>query len=234
MVQMYVGETENFSQRIKDHNQKKDWWTHFIVFQSVGASLNKAHVRYLEYVFWKKANESTQIDLMNDKEPNEPNLSEEDLADLKIFEENILYILEAMNLGYFTSTGLSNKSSLPVEGEYKTNVPKTDFEAFMKKQGEKYILKAGSHLKKVPKESFEKKNTSYFKKWHNIINSEKVQHMNEEVCRLLEDMEFTSPSAAGAIVKGQSTNGLEAWKNTQTGLSIKEELLDKEGIEEAD
>jgi len=229
MVQMYVGETENFSRRIKNHNQNKDWWTHFIVFQSEGSSLNKAHVRYLEYVFWKKANESTQIELMNDQNPKEPNLSEEDVADLRIFEENILYILEAMNLGYFTNHGSKITNINSSNGtEYKMGVPKTDYEAQMIMIDDKYILKAGSYVRLVSAESFEKRNQSYYKKWNQITNSDLVEKVNDEVGKLLEDLEFSSASAAGAIVKGRSTNGLANWKNAKSGLSIKEELQEQE------
>lgn len=229
MVQMYVGETENFSRRIKNHNQNKDWWTHFIVFQSEGSSLNKAHVRYLEYVFWKKANESTQIELMNDQNPKEPSLSEEDVADLRVFEENILYILEAMNLGYFTNYGskITNINSEECS-EYKMAVPKTDNEALMIKAEDKYILKAGSYLRIVPTESFERRSKSYYKKWNQLVNSDLVEKIDNETGRLHQDLEFSSASAAAAIIKGRSTNGLTSWKNVNTGLSLKEEIQEQE------
>ena len=231
VVQMYVGETENFSRRIRNHNHRKDWWTHFIVFQSEGSSLNKARVLYLEYVFWKKANESTQIELRNEQVPKEPILSEEDVADLKIFKENILYILEAMNLGYFTHSGTNIVHNDSVESEYTITLPKSDYKAYMEKVGDLYILKAGSYLRKVPVNSFEKSNKGYFRKWSKITNSELVENINEKVCKLIKDLEFTSPSAAAAIVKGRSINGAEEWKNTESGLSINEELQEKITIE---
>ena len=191
MVQMYVGETENFMRRIKNHHQTKDWWTHFIVFQSEGTSLNKAHVRYLEYLFWDKANNSPEIQLMNDMEPKEPRLSEEDIADFKIFEENILFILEAMNLSYFSTK--KNVSTFSIESqEYSCKVPNSDYEARMVQIDESYILKAGSYLKKIPRESFERMNSGYFNKWQQITSSNIVEHINNEVCKLKEDLEFRS------------------------------------------
>lgn len=227
MVQMYVGETENFMKRIKNHHQTKDWWTHFIVFQSEGSSLNKAHVRYLEYIFWDKANNSTEIELMNDQSPKEPKLSEEDIADLRIFEENILFIMEAMNLGYFTT----NKEAVLTgahTSEYQCKVPNTDYIATMVNVDESYILKSGSYLRKVPRESFEKVNSGYFKKWQQITTSDFVEHINEKVCKLNKDLEFSSPSAAGAMVRAGATNGLTNWKNKVTGKSIKEELSEQQ------
>ena len=46
--QIYIGETEDISQRIKDHTDKKDWWTSAIMITDTGDELNKAHVKYLE------------------------------------------------------------------------------------------------------------------------------------------------------------------------------------------
>jgi hypothetical protein len=226
MIQMYVGETENFLQRIKNHHQKKDWWTHFIVFQSEGNSLNKAHVRYLEYIFWKKAEESAQIQLMNDQNPKMPNLSKEDVADLQIFEDNILYILEAMNLGYFSSSFLVTANDFN-STEYQCKIPSTDYEATMIKRGESYILKSGSYLKKRPKESFGKNNSGYYNKWQEITNSDYVKSIDSNVCLLEKDLEFNSPSAAGAMVRAGAINGLTTWKNKKTGKSIKEELSEE-------
>ncbi|MFG1523854.1 GIY-YIG nuclease family protein [Halobacteriovorax sp. RZ-3] len=226
MVRMYVGETNNFLSRLKIHHQKKDWWTHFIVFQSNGNSLNKAHVQYLEHLFWEKANESTQIEVMNDQVIKQPSLSEEDVADLAIFEENILFILEAMNLGYFNSHKEASSSTDTVE--YTSNVPYSEYSAQMLRIDDTYVLKAGSHLRTKARASFEKRNSGYFKKWQEIINSSNVEHIDNEVCRLNKDLEFSSPSAAGVMVKAGATNGLTQWRNTQTGKTIKEELGDIE------
>jgi len=223
MVQMYVGETENFLRRIKNHHQGKDWWTHFIVFQSEGSSLNKAHVRYLEYIFWKKAGESTQIQLMNEQNPQMPKLSEEDMADLQIFEDNILYILEAMNLGYF-SGNISVQTIDTNSTEYVCKVPNTEYEATMIQIDESYILKSGSYLRRLPRDSFNKHNQGYFKKWQEITNSDFVEIIDDNTCLLKKDLEFNSPSAAGSMVKAGAINGLTTWRNKNTGKSIKDEL----------
>lgn len=232
MVQLYVGETENFLKRIKSHHQSKDWWTHFIVFQSEGSSLNKAHVRYLEYIFWDKANQSTQIQLMNDQNPKCPKLAEEDQADLKIFEDNILFILEAMNLSYFSNNKAFGLQDNANASEYVCKVPNSKYEAHMAKIDEIYILKAGSYLKRTPRDSFGRKKTGYFKKWQEITNSDIVEVVDEDVCRLVKDLEFNSPSAAGAMVRAGATNGLTSWKNSKTKLTLKEEILEKEELDE--
>ncbi|MDA9817860.1 GIY-YIG nuclease family protein, partial [Flavobacteriaceae bacterium] len=48
--QIYIGESENFTKRIKDHERKKDFWSLAITFHSQTNDLTKADVKYLEYL----------------------------------------------------------------------------------------------------------------------------------------------------------------------------------------
>lgn len=219
-VSLYVGETDSFVERIKNH-VNKEWWDTFVVFQSKDNLLNKAHVKHLERVFWLLAQDSTQIELMNSTSPGGANLAEEDLSDLKTFEENILFILEAMNLGYFSQkNALIQSANLPT---YKTDVD--DQEATMVIDNESYILKAGSFLKITPRESFERNNHGYFSRWKEISSDPKLVKPHSSTLGILKtDLEFTAPSLAGAIVKGGATNGLTAWRNIKTRKTLKEEL----------
>ncbi len=221
-VNMYVGESENFVNRLQNHIQK-DWWTHFIVFQSEGSFLNKAHIRYLEYVFWDKANNSPEINLLNSQSPKKPNLSEDDISDLKVFEENMLFVLEALSLGFFSSNQ-DIASSSTVEGTYTCKVPNSDQHATMIKLADRYILKSGSCLKSTPRESFEKSKNGYFERWKKIMNPDYVEHTDQGYSILKKDLEFTSSSAAGAIVRAASTNGPLSWINKETGSTLKDEL----------
>jgi hypothetical protein len=45
---IYVGEAEEFSKRITQHNLMKDFWNLVMVFASKDDNLTKAHVKYLE------------------------------------------------------------------------------------------------------------------------------------------------------------------------------------------
>ncbi|NJL25223.1 MAG: GIY-YIG nuclease family protein [Calothrix sp. SM1_5_4] len=47
-VDIYVGETDNFADRLTNHVQSKDFWSQFVVFVSKDKNLTKAHVRHLE------------------------------------------------------------------------------------------------------------------------------------------------------------------------------------------
>ena len=45
----YIGETENFRERVKDHDYKKEFWQKALVFISKDQDLTKADVQYLEH-----------------------------------------------------------------------------------------------------------------------------------------------------------------------------------------
>lgn len=222
MVNMYVGETENFSNRIKHHHRNKDWWSHFIVFQCDGSYLNKAHVKHLEKLFYERAKVSPQIELMNEQEPNASPLSEEDESDLKLFEDNMLFIMEALNIGFFSKEIPENTEDAE---HYQMSVPHCDYHAQMTVVEDIFILKKGSYLRKVPRDSFKARNLGYFKKWQEIITSDDVADIDANACQLKIDLEFNSSSAAAAIVAGGSQNGPKTWKNLKTGKTLKEELM---------
>ena len=45
----YIGETENFRERVKDHDSKKAFWQKALLFISKDAAMTKADVQYLEH-----------------------------------------------------------------------------------------------------------------------------------------------------------------------------------------
>lgn len=47
--QAYIGETESFKERVKEHDYKKAFWQKALVFISIDQDLTKADVQYLEH-----------------------------------------------------------------------------------------------------------------------------------------------------------------------------------------
>lgn len=47
--QAYIGETENFKERVKDHDSKKAFWQKALIFVSKDEDMTKADVQYLEH-----------------------------------------------------------------------------------------------------------------------------------------------------------------------------------------
>lgn len=63
---LYIGETDDIGNRLRNHALKKDWWSEAICITSNNEALNKAHVRYLESELIEQARNLRKIALDNE------------------------------------------------------------------------------------------------------------------------------------------------------------------------
>jgi len=98
---IYIGEGDVIRNRIDSHYQNKDFWDRGIVFTASNNSLNKAHVKWLEYALVNRAVQAQRSILENGTEPQEPSLSEAERADTDAFLNEILQILPLVGLRAF-------------------------------------------------------------------------------------------------------------------------------------
>lgn len=237
LTEIYIGETDDFTKRISDHSQSKDWWDRFIVFVNKDKNFTKAHVRYLERELFLLASRSiANLKVMNTKEPGGASLAESDVSSMKEFLSNIQFVLETLGLSYFSSdpgehkqedkntsekqsvNGMSFYITLPKELSENGKPP---LKAFMEVKNNVYILKAGSFLRKVARESFSEHDHSYFVLWKQIVESNAVEELeNTQLVKTVRDIEFRAPSAAGSVVRARSTNGRTEWKRTSDDKSL--------------
>ena len=89
----YIGETENFKERVKDHDSKKAFWQKALIFISKDAAMTKADVQYLEYRAIADAKKAKNFVLNENKQtPNEPNLPEYQKDNMNEFFEDIKFL----------------------------------------------------------------------------------------------------------------------------------------------
>ena len=65
--QAYIGETENFRERVKDHENKKSFWQKALIFVSKDADMTKVDVQYLEHKAIAEAKKSNTFTLNENK-----------------------------------------------------------------------------------------------------------------------------------------------------------------------
>jgi|GEM_PF-238538 len=251
---LYVGETENFIDRLSQHAQSKDmgWWDTFIVFVSKDQSLNKAHVKYLERRVYLLAKQIIEITTKNSKEPGGAKLSESDEAYAEAFLGEMQYLLEALGFRYLSPNETQESApalTKPIE-RTKLNPSKLEgiefemtlsrelglvngnpYTAKMVVKNGAYILKAGSSIRAEATESFQNQH-GYFSQWSKIVGSDAVRPTdNKKVLQTTKDLEFRAPSGAGAIVRARATDGRSQWirmSDHKTLAEIEAEQL-KEG-----
>ena len=97
----YIGETEDCYDRIKTHNKNKDFWNYAVVFSSKSNTFTKSHVKFLEYLCIKHANEIGRYETDNQSTPSKPYITESMEADLMDNFETIKILLSTLGFPIF-------------------------------------------------------------------------------------------------------------------------------------
>lgn len=210
----YIGEGEDISERIRNHDARREWWSNAVLIVSSANNLNKAHVKYLEARLIEEARSVARVALENGNTPSRPSLSEAAQANMEAFLEYILMVLPALRIDSFLQ-----KKRPVVQLTSSGSDTGTAFELFLKKEnirataillnGE-FIVEAGSMARKSWVGTREDK-TSYWKLFDELV--EQGVLADEGAYRVFKtNYAFSSTSAAGAVVNGRSTAGPLAWK----------------------
>lgn len=98
----YIGETENFRERVKEHDSKKSFWQKALLFISKDAAMTKADVQYLEHLAIAEAKQSNSFVLDENKQtPKAPNLPEYRKDDMNGFFEDVKFLTSFIGCAIF-------------------------------------------------------------------------------------------------------------------------------------
>jgi hypothetical protein len=211
---LYVGEAESIRERIKAHLEK-DFWNQIIYFISKDENLTKAHIRYLEGNLIEQAHQANRALVMNGQNSG-AKLPESDRADMEIFLEKIYQLLPVLGVELLVNT--ARKAATDTEKEVlcceikglKARGHLTP-NGFLVLRGSQAVLKDRASAKKYP----------WPLNMRQRLKDEGVLSLSEDHLIFTRDEEFSSPSAAAAVVHGGHANGLVAWKD-RSGKTLKE------------
>ena len=207
----YIGETEDCFERLKLHNKSKDFWNYAVVVTSKSNTFTKSHVKYLEHVCIKSANEIGRYDTDNLSAPAKPYITESMEADLLDNFETIKVLLATLGFPIFEEIRKSSrkKELLYCKGK----------DAFA--QGgmidDGFVVLKGSKANKDETKTAGTWVTGMRKK----LLDDEILTPNNGVFIFAEDFVFGSPSAAAAAVLGRRANGWTEWKD-KDGKTIDE------------
>lgn len=216
---VYIGEAEYMLQRLKQHINEKEYWNDCIVVISKDNLLNKAHIKYLENVFYNFAKSSGRFTVINANTPTKSSVSEYDEAMLEEFISNTKLLVNALGYKVFdTVTKKTPKKEQEQIEFYLKSGKGADAQGLMVADG--FAVLKGSKLSIQVSKAFP---AHWMKKRQMLLNK---QIINSEYI-FESDYIFTSPSAAAAVILGRSANGLTEWKthNGKTIKAIEEEKL---------
>ncbi len=210
----YIGEAEVIRDRLKQH-KAKEFWVSAIVFVSKDENLTKAHVRYLENRLLAEAGQIDRFTL-EQNQAGGSRLPESDREDMEVFLSRIRQLLPVLGsdllipvaqpAAKLQSGGLLFCRRKGAEGRgHRTP------DGFVVLKGSTAVLQERESAKSWPATIATRKQL--------IADGTLIQ--TNAFYEFTRDVQFSSPSAAAAVIEGGSANGLIEWK-TKDGVTLKE------------
>jgi len=211
---IYIGEAECIKDRIKSH-LSKDFWNHVTFFITKDENLTKAHIRYLEGRLIDTAKRAGRFIVMNTQSSGSK-LPESDREDMEIFLDKMQQVLPVLGVDAFVD--IASIESKEKHRELLTcSIKDITARGYLTPDG--LVVLAGSEAVLIERGSAQKY-PAVLAQRNQLIATNSLVVKNEKLY-FTKDIEFSSPSAAAAVIHGGSANGLTAWKNS-SGKTLKE------------
>jgi hypothetical protein len=210
----YIGEAEVIRERLKQH-KTKEFWVSAIVFVSKDENLTKAHVRYLESRLLAEAAKVNRFTL-EQNQAGGAKLPESDREDMEVFLARIRQLLPVLGSDIFAPIAQAAAKAQP-GGVLYCRIKGAEGRGQRTVNG--FVIFRGSTA--VLEERPSAENYPYVMAQRKQLIAEGVLTEKDGFLAFARDAEFSSPSAAAAVIHGGSANGLIAWK-TEGGKSLKQ------------
>ena len=215
---VYIGEAENVKERLVQHlrdsqaEKEKYYWTTAVLF--TGRDLNKALIRYLENRFVEIARTSNRYKVLTKNTYRNTVMKESQISAMDEFIENIKVLINA--LGYKVLEPLVSQNTTGAIDEasivYSITTGSASARGIVTAEG--FVVYKGATINE--KISIKNVNPGIVK-LREKYNSEKRVVDNT----IMEDLLFSSSSAAACFVLGYSVSGPKTWK-AEDGRTLKE------------
>ena len=221
---VYIGEAEDLSKRLDEHNKKKEFWEIAIGISSKDLNLTKAHVMYLESRCIEIAREAKRVELDNSQSPKPSKLPEADEAWMEEFLENLKLLLASVGYKILEKVVPKDQEEItPVQ----TNVELDPLVYCKSKQkgvkgvgrwtSDGFVVYADSTAVKKNAPTTVEKNKRKAKE----LLEDKIIESKGEIYEFVKDFIFGAPSGASSFILGNASNGWDDWK-TEGGDTLDE------------
>ena len=199
--QAYIGETENFRERVKDHENKKSFWQKALIFVSKDADMTKVDVQYIEHKAITEAKKSNTFTLNENKQvPKAPNLPEYQRDTMDEFFEDIKFLASFIGCNIFEITKPKEEHIFYTKGRGG------NAKGFYSSSG--FTVLKGSVIAEESTPSF------HWKEKREKLLSEYTTKKGLALI-VTSDITFSSPSTAAMFCLGRSANGWDEWKDKE-------------------
>ena len=211
---IYVGEAESIRDRVKSHLDK-DFWNQIIYFISKDENLTKAHIRYLEGKLIEKARTAGRA-MVTNGQTSGAKLPESDREDMEVFFEKINQLLPVLGVELLVP---SSATAVEASGKEVLLCEIKGIKARGHRIPNGFLILKGSQAVLQERPSSEK--YPWARNMRQELKKDGVLVEQKDHLLFTKDAEFSSPSAAAAVVHGGHSNGLIVWKNGK-GNTLKE------------
>lgn len=221
-LRCYIGKTESFAHRFRDHDRKKEWWDRAVIVVSRDDSFNEGHWGQLEALLVEAARIAQRCTLDDNKQtPQLRKLSEAQVSDVEVFLGQLRGVLPVLGINVLRTSAPASAVA-PAEAPpavasptFTLSVPRRAIAAHAQVVGDEFIVLAGSTVTPtwVGKASTQSTRRAYesMRAQHDKLVSDGSIRVDGATAVLTRDVPFASPSTAGAIVTGRACNGRVAW-----------------------
>src|SRR5579859_570992 len=145
---VYIGESENVWQRLKQHEQS-DTKSHFervAVVTSTDTSLTKGHIRYLESRLISIAIRAGRASIANGTSPELPPLPPADRDDMEVFLDYIQLFLPVLGLNFVLPPPRLPQETPAITGSIQIGIQSPEFKLITKEQGKGIEVEATAQI----------------------------------------------------------------------------------------
>lgn len=209
--QIYIGESENFLHRVKNHDQAKDFWDVAVAIVSSTNNLEKSDIKYLESLAVEKSQKTAAVEILNKTVPTRNTMHEFKIHSLHLILEDVALIAESLGYSIFSS-----KQEKVEEYWYcitKNTHAKAQF------RGDKFVILAGSIIDANYSPGWAKSWPESLTERHEIFKRFGTDRLG--VFELTDNVSFKSPNHAGGFAAGRNVNAWTTWKDAK-GLTMDE------------
>ena len=207
----YIGQTDDFSHRIKDHDYKKPFWTIALAFMREGNPLTSNDVKYLEYLGYKAAVDKQTI--------KEPTVNQWEKTPIRSFFEKCRFLADFRGYHVFTKTkGPKTPHSHKL---FTLQCKLTIAKGYIDREG--FVVVKDSRI--------DPSVTQYLIDKHKDQERQNILSRNatlvDGVWVLDKDVRFDSVNKAAMFCVAGSVNAMKAWKDDEN-RPLSEFIRDKE------
>lgn len=233
-TRIYIGEGEVVASRLAQHARSKDFWEIACVITVSDESLTKGHIQYLESRLIELAIEGNRVHVENatNPSPTKKPLPEADRADMEQFLHNLKTVLPVVGFDFLKPRPVvrvftdGTADIGPAADAVEAGLPIFELSYMSGKVlarameiDDEFVVLEGS--KATTRDDFSW--NSYASKRMQLISDGALKlDKEQDVYFFTQDVPFSSPSAASAVVVNHNVSGRTTWKHAADGTTYGE------------